>query len=123
MVHRYTILEINIQIWKEEDVMYDMNRIMQRLISSAQVYAAPPSANKGGAVEARARVSGVEVHDIIEAHTFETKEGHTSVTPQHVSERWCIGLGQAIETLKRTTQIIVWLAVMPLARRYRANKM
>ena len=43
----------------EEDVMYDMNRIMHRLISSLQVYAAPPLATTGGAAGARARVSGV----------------------------------------------------------------
>ena len=32
-------------------------------------------------------------------------------------------LGQATETLKRTTQRISWSAVMPLARRYRSDKM
>ena len=107
----------------EEDVMYYMNRIMHRLISSVQVYADPTLATTGGAAGARARVSGVEVQDVIEAHTFESKERHTSVTPQDLSERWCIGLGQATETLKRTTQRIVRSAVMLLARRYQADKM
>ena len=32
----------------EEDVMYDMNHIMHRLISSVQVYAAPPLAANPG---------------------------------------------------------------------------
>ena len=36
----------------EEDVMYDMNRIMHRLISSVQVYIAPPLATTGGATGA-----------------------------------------------------------------------
>ena len=107
----------------EEDVMYVMNCIMQRLISSVQIYAAPPSSTTGGATEARAQVSEVEVQDVIAAHSFESKETHTSVTTQDLSERWCIGLGQATETLKHNTQIIVWSAVMPLARRYRTDKM
>ena len=43
----------------EEDVMYEINRVMHRLISSVQVYAAPPLATTGGAAGAIARVSGV----------------------------------------------------------------
>ena len=74
----------------EEYVMYDMNNIMHRLIPSLQVYAAPPLANTGGAAGDRERVSGVEVQAVIAAHTFESKERHTSVTPQDLSERWCI---------------------------------
>ena len=54
----------------KEDVMYDMNPIMHRLISSVQVYADPPLATTGGAAGARSRVSGVEIHDVIAAHTF-----------------------------------------------------
>ena len=46
-----------------------------------------------------------------------------SVTPQDLSEHWCIGLGQATENLKRTTQRIVRLEVIPLDRRYQALKM
>ena len=103
--------------------MYDMNRIMHQLISSVQIYAATPLATTGCAAVARSRVSEVEVQDVIAAHKFESKERHTSVTPQELSERWCIGLGQATETLEHTTQSIVRLEVMPLARRYRAEKM
>ena len=57
----------------EEDVMYDRNRIMHHLISSVQVYAASPLSTTGGATGARARVSGVEVQDVIAAQTFESK--------------------------------------------------
>ena len=110
----------------EEDptsVIYDMDSLMHRLISSVQVKEAPPLATTGGAAGTRARVYNVEVQDVPAARTFESKERHTSVTPEDLSERWCIGLGQAKETLKRTTQRIVRLAVMPLARRYRADRM
>ena len=43
------------------------------------------------------------------------------MTPEDLSERWSIGLGQAKETLKHKTQRIVRSATMPLARRYRAD--
>lgn len=86
-------------------VVYDIDGISHRLISVVQVDA------------------NVEVQDVPAARTFESKERHTSVTPEDLSERWCIGLGQAKETLKRTTQRIVRSAVMPLARRYRADRM
>ena len=87
----------------EEDFMYDMNLIMHRLISSIQVYAAPPLATTGGNAGARARVSRVEVQDVIVVHTFESNKRHASFTPQDLSECCCIGLGRSTETLKRTT--------------------
>ena len=80
----------NYQESAEEDVMYDMDHIMHRLISSVKIYAAPPLATTGGAAGDRARVSEAEVQDVISAHTFESKERHTSVKPQELSERWCI---------------------------------
>ena len=107
MIGAVSIERSNDQESAEEDVMYDMNQIMHRLISSVQVYAAPHLATTGGAAGTRARVSGVEVQDVISAHTFESKEIHRSVTPQDLIESWCIGLGQATETLNRTTQRIV----------------
>ena len=45
------------------------------------------------------------------------------MTPEDLSESWLIGLGKARETLKNTTQHIVILATMPLARRYQADHM
>ena len=66
----------------EEDVMYNMNCIMHRLISSVKIYADPPLATTGGAAGARARVSEVEVQDVTTAHTFESKKRNMSVTPQ-----------------------------------------
>ena len=45
------------------------------------------------------------------------------VTPADLSEQWYIGLGQATETLKVTTQRLLWSAILPLARRYHADQM
>jgi len=82
-----------------------MDGVLSRLISSVKI----------SKVE-------VQLQYVPAARTFESKARHTSVTPEDLSERWSIGLGQARETLKRTTQRIVRSAVMPLARRYRADR-
>jgi len=88
-----------------EAEIFNMNGVLNRLISSVKI----------SKVE-------VQVQDVPAARTFESKERHTLVNPEDLSEQWSIGLGQAKETLKRTTQRIVRLAVMPLARRYRADR-
>jgi len=82
-----------------------MDGVLSRLISSVKI-----------------SKDNVQLQDVPAARTFESKERHTLVTPEALSERWSIGLGQARETLKRTTQRIGRLAVMPLARRYRADQ-
>jgi len=87
-----------------EAEIFNMDGVLSRLISSVKI----------------SKV--VQVQDVPAARTFESKERHTSVTPEDLSELWLIGLGQARETLKRTTQRIVRSAVMPLARRYWANQ-
>ena len=88
-----------------EAEIFNMDGILSRLLSSV-------------------KISKVEfqLQDVPAARTFESKERHMSVTPEDLSERWSIGLGQARETLKRTTQRIVRSAVMPLNRRYRADR-
>jgi len=88
-----------------EAEIFDMDGVLNRLISSVKI----------------SKVN-VQVQDVPAARTFESKERHKSVTPEDLSERWLNGLGQARETLKRTTQRIVRSAVMPLARRYRADR-
>ncbi len=64
----------------------------------------------------------VEIQVVPQAKTFQSKGRHSSVSPEDISERWQIGLEQAKETLKRTTQRLARSAVMPLARRYRADR-
>ena len=61
--------------------------------------------------------------DSKELHTFESSERHTDVSPQDLSERWNISIQQATATLKKTTQRFIRSAVLPLARRYRADRM
>ena len=55
--------------------------------------------------------------------TFQSKSRHSSVTPEDLSERWFIGLKQAKDTIRNTTQQILYSAFLPLARRYRVDCM
>ena len=63
------------------------------------------------------------LQDITSALTFQSKEGHSSVTPSDLSERWYIGLGQATQTLKVTTQRLMHSAILPQAQQYRTDRM
>ena len=63
------------------------------------------------------------IQDIPLTQTFQSKERHSSITPSDLSERWYIGLGQATQTLKVTTQRLMRSAILPLARRYHADRM
>ena len=63
------------------------------------------------------------LQDVPSAQTFQSKERHSTVTPSDFSERSYIGLGQATQTLKVTTQRLMCSAILLLARRYRADRM
>ena len=63
------------------------------------------------------------LQDITSARTFQSKERHSSVTPSDLSERWYIGLGQATQALKVTTQQLMHSAILPQAQRYRTDRM
>ena len=54
--------------------------------------------------------------------SFQSTERHTDVSPESLSERWNINIATAINTLKRTTQKFLRSAVLPLSRRYRADR-
>ena len=60
--------------------------------------------------------------DVPGRRTFISKEGHSTVTAEELSERWCIGLAQARNTVQVTTQNAVRSAILPLRRRYRADR-
>ena len=58
------------------------------------------------------------LQDVPLARTFQSKEHHSTITPSDLSERWYIGLGQATQTLKLTTQWLMHSTILPLAWRY-----
>ena len=61
--------------------------------------------------------------DVPGAKTFISNKRHTQITSEQLSERWNIGLSQAKNTLKVTTQRGVRSAIIPLSRRYRTDRM
>ena len=63
------------------------------------------------------------VQDVLQAKTFESKGRYSTMSPKELSERWQIGLEQARETIPKTTQRLTCSDVMPLARRYKADRL
>ena len=75
-------------------------------------------------------ISAVRVHDptwlkedVPSSKTFHTSECKSMVSATDLSERWFIGLKQATQTIKSTSQRLLRSAILPLARRYRADRM
>jgi hypothetical protein len=68
------------------------------------------------------RASGEERPDVPLPRTFTSDKRHSGVSAKDLSERWFIGLSQAQETIKVTTQNCTRSAVLPLSRRYRADR-
>ena len=61
--------------------------------------------------------------DVPTRATFESSERHPRVTPEILSERWGISKERAIATMQATLQKGTRSALLPLARRYRADRM
>ncbi len=61
--------------------------------------------------------------DVEARKTFISKERHSAVTSENLSKRWNIGLNQAKQTLKVTTQRGVRSAILPVSQRYRTDRM
>ena len=75
-------------------------------------------------------ISAVQIHDPLQlkedvpsAKTFHTSERKSTLSASDLSQRWFIGLKQATQTIKSTSQRLLRLAILPLARRYRADRM
>ena len=60
--------------------------------------------------------------DVPLPRTFTSDKSYTGVSAKDLSERWYIGLAQAIETIKATTQNCIRSAILPLSCRYRADR-
>ena len=61
--------------------------------------------------------------DVPSSKTFHTSERKSTVSASDLSERWFIGLKQATQTIKSTSQRLLRSAILPLARQYRADRM
>ena len=55
--------------------------------------------------------------------TFVTNKRHKALSAESIAELWGKGPERAQDTLDATTQRGTWSAVLPIARRYRADMM
>ena len=80
----------------------------------------------GSTIEAECtnhRVTSEVLTELRGPPTFVTEDRRADVSPQSLADRWLIGLEQAKLTLKSTTQTFLRSAHLPLARRYKADRM
>ena len=67
--------------------------------------------------------NNLSVLDNLPSHwTFQSKGRHTALSSQELSERWHIGIEQARQTIRVTTQRGIRSAILPMARRYKADQ-
>ena len=55
--------------------------------------------------------------------TYVSTERHEKATAETLAERFCIGPERAKATLQATTHMVTRSAILPIGRRYRANRM
>ena len=89
-----------------QGTVHDPATLITRLISSIQVH--NPTVTKD---------------DLPMAKTFHSTERKQNVSAADISERWFIGLQHAANTIKATTERLLRSRILPLARRYRAERM
>ena len=71
----------------------------------------------------KAKISAIALDDVPTPRTFVSKELNSAVTATKLSKQWIIGLAQATATSKSNTQNIFRSAVLPLCRRYKADRL
>jgi hypothetical protein len=87
------------------------------LLQISSIYSMPTMAK---ALAEQRQISAIDVE---ERKTFVSKQRHPVISKETLSERWNIGIVQAKQTLKVTTQRGVRSARLPLSRRYRTDRM
>ena len=93
--------------------LFNVDGFSQRLIASCRVTTMPPPTSM---------VSDVVVSDVPTPNTFISGDRRSTITPESLAERWFIGLDTAKQTLVHTTQRVIRSALLPLSRRYKADR-
>jgi hypothetical protein len=96
---------------------FDLDAINRRIIGSVRVAEIPKE--KGEKV----RASAVALPDPPIPKTFVSEERKTNVTATSLAEKWMISVKQAADTLRKTTQSMFRSALLPISRRYKADRM
>ena len=113
---------------RPEDLIYSMDTFRESVISSASVSYEQYEARRVDEIRFKSLPPPVmpgplEEREIQAPHTFLLKDRHSRTTPEDLSERWGLSVAQAALTLKATTRNLIRSALMPLARRYRVDRM
>ena len=116
-----------------DDIYYDKQALASRLASQVRVldreaFSLQSTRYIGEVHAANNPDAATSIHvgevqtDFYKPGSFQSKERHSEVTPEVLAQRWGISHHQAKDTLRVTTQKGMRSAVMPLARRYRADR-
>ena len=111
------------------DVVYNPLEWCKRIINSVRIgpsrYDFESNSYTGNVSETKSDHPGriLTEEEIQPPKTFISKGRHSTMTPEDLSERWNISVAQAALTLKATTRRLIRSAVMPIARRYRVDRM
>ena len=89
---------------------YDIASLSQRLVSQIKITDTPY------------QQAGADTKDVPTAKTFASKDRHPVVSAETIADQWYIGKKNAEQTYKVTTQKGVRSAILPLSRRYRADR-
>ena len=101
--------------------VFNLNNIQRRISSLNQVK--PINSTSTGQSLQRDASIDPGTSDVPLLPTFQSSGRHSDVTPQQLSERWGISINIASKTLQKTTQRFLRCAILPLSRRYRADRM
>ena len=93
--------------------LFNVDTFNARLISSCRVTGLPTQ---------ESMISQVVVSDHPTPNTFISGDRRSDVTPESLAEKWLIGLETAKQTLAKTTQRLIRSAILPLSRRYKADR-
>jgi hypothetical protein len=106
--------DVHSDIYDDEagDEIYNPVSFTRRLIASCRVRTIPQK-----------RTVQEILTDVKSPPNFTTENRRADVSPQALADRWLIGLAQATLTLKSTTQRYMRSALLPMGRRYKADRM
>ena len=106
-----------------DNCIFDIGTMASRMISSVRVNATPTTEQVRISELKRTTTKVNHDDELFAPMTFQSSQRHSSVNAGTLSERWGISVAQAALTLKATTQKYVRSALLPLARRYRVDRM
>ena len=136
----------------EEEVIFDMQEFNRRIVYSVRVAGTQVNDIERITIDKQRRVAELVTNEKIaemihnkkqgknvtegvvldppeqqeefkQTRKFISSERNSNTTPEDFSERWSISVAQEKLTLKATTQRLKQSAVIPLSRKYRADRM